>query len=155
MSPYVGLVFDIIILVALAATMWRAVTLSRQFDRMQADRKAFEQLIGALNVAASRAEAVIKSIKDNAIESGGVLQDKVTRARGISDELEIMIQAGDNLAERLQGLAEKSRINTTNNAQGAAPVQTPELRASAPQGAQPRTKAEKELLEAMKAKQQS
>lgn len=156
MSPYVGLFFDIIILVALAATMWRAVTLSRQFERMQADRKAFEQLIGALNLAASRAEAAIKSIKDNAIESGGVLQDKVTRARAISDELEIMVQAGDNLAERLQGLAEKSRINTTadRTAAAATTAATPELRAT-PQGAQPRTKAEKELLEAMKAKQQS
>lgn len=150
MSPYVGLIFDIIILVALAATMWRATQLSKQFERMQADRKAFEQLIGALNLAASRAEAAIRAIKDMAIESGNTLQDKVTRARGISEELEIMVQAGDNLAERLQSLAEKSR-------KAAGPVDHEEPAASQPTvaGAQPRTRAEKELLEALKAKQQS
>lgn len=149
MSPYVGLAFDIIILVALAVTMWRATQLSKQFDRMQADRKAFEQLIGALNLAASKAEAAIRSIKDTAIESGNTLHDKVTRARALSDELEIMVQAGDNLAERLQTLAEKSR-----QAAGREPA-AEERAPAAPAGAQPRTRAEKELLEALKAKQQS
>lgn len=150
MSPYIGLAFDIIILVALAVTMWRATQLSRQFERMQADRKAFEQLIGALNLAASKAEGAIRSIKDTAIESGSTLQDKVTRARGISDELEIMVQAGDNLAERLQALAEKSR-----QAAGRESAAAEERASAAPAGAQPRTRAEKELLEALKAKQQS
>lgn len=150
MSPYVGLAFDIIILVALAVTMWRATQLSKQFDRMQADRKAFEQLIGALNLSASKAEAAIRGIKDTAIESGNTLQDKVTRARGISDELEIMVQAGDNLAERLQTLAEKSRQATGRDVSSEERAAT-----AAPAGAQPRTRAEKELLEALKAKQQS
>lgn len=151
MSPYVGLTFDIIILVALAATMWRAVTLSRQFERMQADRKAFEQLIQALNLAASRAEGAIRAIKDSAIESGGVLQDKVTKARGISDELEIMIQAGDNLAERLQALAEKS--GRAVGADRAMPEKETAATADSKLAAQPRTRAEKELFDALKAKQ--
>jgi hypothetical protein len=144
MNPYVGLFFDIIILGALGVTMWRARDLSRQFDKMQSDRKAFEQLISALNVASSRAESAIHALKESAIETGNTLQERTNKARAHSDELEIMIQAGDSLAERLQDLAGKSRVAATSGDGGG--------QNNAP--AQPRTKAEKELLEAMKAKQQ-
>jgi hypothetical protein len=86
------------------------------------------------------------------LSGGDQLQDKVNKARALSDELEIMIQAGDNLAERLSGAAENSRKKPQNSA--------PALTARADMvedddTPQPRTRAEKELLEALKAKQQS
>ena len=136
-----GTALDIVILGALAATVFYAWRLSGQIDRMQADRRAFETLISALNVAASRAEAAIKSLKDVSQDSGDKLQDKINGARALSEELEIMVQAGDALAERLQALAEKNR-------RAAAPSAERE-----PETAGPRTRAEKELLEAVKAKQ--
>ena len=152
MSPYVGLTFDIIMLFAFGITMWRAIVLSRQFEKIQADRKAFELLIQALNLAAAKAEGAIRSLKDAAIESGGALQDKVNKARGLSDELEIMVQAGDNLAERLQDLAGKSHRGGSH-----IPDNEDNLRADPAQkaGMQPRTRAEKELVDALKAKQKS
>ena len=150
---YTGLVFDVVILVALAATIFYAHRLSKQFTSMQADRQAFEQLISALNLAASRAEAAIKALKEAAMQGGDSLQDKINKARELSDELEIMVQAGDNLASRLSNLAEGTR----KNGGGAAPdtpvkAETPVAGNDAPQ---PRSRAEKELLEALKAKQQS
>ena len=103
MGAYAGLVFDIVILVALGATIFYARKLSAQFSAMKDDRRAMEQLIAALNTASSRAEAAIKSLKEAATTGGDSLQEKINAARGLSDELEIMVQAGDNLAERLQG----------------------------------------------------
>lgn len=150
MSPVVGILFDVVILVALGVTIFHCLRLSRQFNEMQANRKAFEALIQSLTVAASRAEAVVKSIKDTAVGSGEELQEKISRARAISEELEIMIQAGDNLANRLQALAEKGRK--------ANPVESSVITEDdvppAPAGVQPKSRAEKELLEAIKAKQQ-
>lgn len=150
MNPVISIFFDVVILAALGVTIFYCLRLSRQFNEMQANRKAFESLIQSLTVAASRAEAVIRSIKEDAVGSGDGLQEKISRARALFDEMEIMIQAGDNLADRLQVLAEKSRK--------ANPVESPviseEELSLAPTGAQPKSRAEKELLEAIKAKQQ-
>jgi len=60
-------------------------------------------------------------------------------------KLEIMIDAGDALANRLQGLAEKSRTAYIND--GVLEGDLPAVK--------PKTKAEKELLEAVKAKKKS
>lgn len=149
MSAYTGLFFDIVILAALAATIFYAHRLSKQFQAMQADRKAFEQLIANLNIAASRAEAATKALKEAVQQGGDQLQDKINKARELSDELEIMVQAGDNLAERLQELATGSR-------KAAVKPDAPEAPAAPGNDMpQPRSRAEKELLEALKAKQQS
>jgi hypothetical protein len=148
MNPYVGLVVDIIMLGALGVAIMQGLRLSRQFDRLKADRGAFDKLIQALNLASSRAEAAIRSLKEAAVESGDKLQDKVNAARGIAEELEIMVQAGDNLAERLNTIAEKSRKATMESSAASA---APDEGLST---AKPRTRAEKELLEAIKAKQQ-
>jgi hypothetical protein len=143
MSQFISLFFDIVILAALGAIIFYCLRLSRQFNRLQADRKAFETLIQSLNVASARAEAAIRAIKEAAIGSGDALQDRINKSRALSDELEIMIQAGDSLANRLQTLAEKSRrahVAINENPQTER---------------QPRTRAERELLEAVKIKVQS
>ncbi|HYD19358.1 MAG TPA: DUF6468 domain-containing protein [Patescibacteria group bacterium] len=149
MNPLIGLGFDVVILAALAATILYARRLSEQFTKMQADKQAFEQLISALNLASSRAEAAIKSLKDAVLQSGDQLQDKVNKARALSDELEIMIQAGDNLADRLSGAAEKKpKAQMPALSSRADSVEDDDLTP------QPRSRAERELLEALKAKQQ-
>lgn len=148
MNPLVGLFFDILILAALGVTIFYCLRLTKQFDQMKADRKAFDDLIKALNFASQRAEGSIQAFKEMATGGSDVLQEKINKARGLADELEIMIQAGDSLADRLQALAEKSRKASTDT----APLE------SQPRDNQtgvPRTRAEKELLEALKAKQQS
>jgi hypothetical protein len=150
MSPYIGLFFDVIVLGALIATIFHAMKLSRQFKQMQDDKRAFEALISALNVAASRAEAAIGSMKEAATDSGTGLQDKITKARGMAEELEIMVQAGDNLADRLNKLATESRKAAPPPAFAADDSAADDTQK---QSLQPRSRAEKELLEALKAKQ--
>lgn len=150
MSDNIGMIFDVVILAALAGTMFYAHKLSKQFNGLQANKQAFEQLIAALNLASSRAEAAIKALKEAVLQGGDQLQDRVNKARALSDELEIMVQAGDNLAERLQGLAERGRKSAGAPEADAAPEAFTETPVS-----QPRSRAEKELLEALKAKQQS
>lgn len=146
--PSLGLVLDIVLLGALGAVMHRAWILSKQFERTRADRAAFEQLISALNIAAGRAEEAIEGLKEAVQSAGDGLQSKVNGARALQAELEIMLQAGDSLAERLQALAEKSRSSHAPDDAPAHPAATP---AAAPATA-PRTRAEKELLDALRDK---
>ena len=151
MNPYIGLILDIIILCVLAATIIHARRLSRQFAEMQQGRKTFEKLIEAINQAASRADIATKSLREAAQQGGDRLQEKINTARGLADELEIIVQAGDSLAARLEGLARKTAaprepVPPRNENQ---PERIPDSRA------EPRTRAEKELLDALRAKRQS
>lgn len=148
MSVYLGYLIDIVIMTALAVTIYHARRLSKQFEATQADRRAFEQLIQSLNLAASRAEAAIRTLKEAATESGDALQERVNKARAMSDELEIMVQAGDTLAERLSALAEKS-----GKSHAPQPHEPAAVSSAAKNAPQPRSKAEKDLLDALKAKQ--
>lgn len=150
MPAETGMIFDIVLLAALGVVIHRAWLLSKQFAEMQANRTAFEQLIQSLNIATQRAEGAIMGLREAATESADSLQNKINAARALSDELEIMVQAGDSLAERLQNLASKSRP-----AASAAAATAEEPRDTAKPATAPRTKAEKELLEAVKAKQKS
>jgi hypothetical protein len=144
MPPFVGLFFDVAVLAALGAAIFYCFRLSGQINRMRADRKEFETLIRSLDAAAARAGAVIRSLKEDAIVGSDTLQDKLNKSRAMCEELEIMIQAGDSLASRLQTLAEKGQPGHV--AASAAPQE-----AEPP----PRTRAERELLEAVRAKQQA
>jgi len=139
--PSLGLVLDILLLGALGAAMYRAWVLSRQFEQVKADRAAFEQLISSLNIAAGRAEEAIDGLRAATTAAGDSLQSKVNAARALEGELEIVLQAGDSLAERLQAAAEKSR-SISAPIEEMPPAKTPE----------PRTRAEKELLDALRTK---
>lgn len=146
MNSFMSVFFDIVILGALGVTVFYCLRLSKQFNQMRADRKAFEALIQSLNGASARAEASIHAFRETAVGSGDILQDKINRAKAISEELEIMIQAGDSLANRLQEQAEKSRRAAGGNTEPAGSDDASASRS----GSQPRTRAEKELVEALK-----
>ena len=153
MSSYVSLILDIVVLCALAATIVYARKLSGQFGEMRADRKAFEKLIDAINSASARADIATRSLREAAQASSDTLQDKINAARALAGELEIVVEAGDHLAGRLENLA---RRNPAPARETAPPRETPVERPSRDSSAdQPRTRAEKDLLEALRAKQQS
>jgi len=149
MSEFAGFALNVVILCALGAAIFYAWRLSTQLKYLQADRKALEGLITALNIASSKAEMGAKSLKSAAEEGVEKLQQKINAARALSEELEIIVEAGDNLAERLSRLPYKStpsQFAANETEEEPAPVVTT---------AQPRSRAEKELLEALRAKQRS
>jgi Domain of unknown function (DUF6468) len=136
----IGAGIDVVMMCTLGVTIFYGLRLSKRFEALRADREAFDRLIAALNLAASKADLAIKSLRQAAIETGDGLTQKIAAARALAEELEIVVEAGDNLADRLSNLAEKSR------------------KASMPEASdepQPRTKAERELLDAVKARQGS
>jgi len=151
MTQAFGLASDILLLLALGAAIYYCARLSRQFSSMQADRKAFEALIAALGTATTRADASIRAFRETAEGDGDVLSEKIARAQALSDELEIMIQAGDSLADRLQALAERRPPAAPEKEELAAKKPA----APAEEAAAPRSRAERELLEALKEKRKS
>ena len=138
MSDWAGLFFDLVMLAALGVTIRYARHLSVYFEKMQEDRKAFEQMIAALNIASARAESAVKNLKEAAGSGGDAVQEKINKARELAGELEIMIEAGDSLATRLE--------NAATGKTKAAAVETTETPTRM-------SRAEKELMDALKTRQ--
>lgn len=104
----IGLVFDAIIMVLLAATIVFAAKLSLSLKRFKDNRDILDKMIRDLNTNVNDAERVIGQLQNNARETGTDLQRMIDQASALSDELSLMTEAGDNLAGRLEKLAERN-----------------------------------------------
>lgn len=142
----VAMILDVVVLVGLVATIFYAVRLSRQFEILQQDKGQLDTLIKNLSNATNRADIAVKNMRETAIDTGENLQNKINTSRALFDELEIMVEAGDNLADRLQDLAEKGR-------KASAKPSKKKASASKKTNDENHSRAEKELLAALKANQ--
>lgn len=104
-----SLVMDILITVLLAATIFYAVRLSKHLEVFRSNRSDMERLIRDLSAQITRAQEGITTLDDVAKESSAELRKLVDRATGLSDELQIINESGNKLAERLENMATKNR----------------------------------------------
>lgn len=96
-----SLVINAIVIALLAATIFYAFRLERRLSSLRNAQAALADVIRDLNAAAARAEAGIQGLKFTAESSGQALDDRIKRARGVSDELALLLQAGQRSAQRL------------------------------------------------------
>jgi Domain of unknown function (DUF6468) len=89
------LVFEgaVALLVLIAAVMlWRV---DAKLRALRSGQDGIRASIIALDEASERARASLASLQRAARESGEALEDNVRRARGLSDELRLLVDAGD------------------------------------------------------------
>lgn len=109
MSYDVSLILDGIILVFLAVTIFYAARLSLFMKSFRDSRSAIQSLIRDLSVTIDKAERSIETLKVDAIDAEGSVLEVLKEAQFIADELKFMNSAGDNLAERLEKLADRNK----------------------------------------------
>ncbi|GMV61321.1 MAG: hypothetical protein AMXMBFR74_04900 [Parvibaculum sp.] len=150
-SVPIGLMLEIIVCVFLAATIAYCAMLDRRLRAMRSGQDGLRELVGELNTATQRAASAIDALKQASAATGAELGDGVTRARALADELSLMIESGERIAERLgRGVAPAERM-----ASPRAPLQP----AAGPRHAAPSptardaavaARAANQLLEALK-----
>ncbi|MAM35001.1 MAG: hypothetical protein CMH28_08000 [Micavibrio sp.] len=101
----IGLIIDVVILLFLAATIFYAMRLSSQLKILKDSKAELEQLVSNLAINITRAQEAIQEMHDVADDSGAQLHGLLKKAQGLSEELEIITEAGDSLANRLENLA--------------------------------------------------
>ena len=115
-----GFIIDIVILLFLAATIFYAIRLSSQLKILKDSKSELEQLVSNLAINITRAQEAIQEMHDVADDSGAHLHGLLKKAQGLSDELQIITEAGNSLANRLEGLAgdagRKSQYNKQQHA---------------------------------------
>lgn len=109
MEAAISLVMDVIVLAALAVTIYYSVRLSRSLNAFRQYRQEFSNVLGQLSHNIDQANSAILGMKEASRSSGEHLQELVDQARLLADELNLINQASDSLAGRLELLAEKNR----------------------------------------------
>lgn len=179
MSGIFSLVVDILLVALMAVTIFNCVRLSRRLNALRESRAEMDATIKQFFEASAKADLAIKSFQRNAGDTAQRLDGEVTKTKLLIDELKIIIEAGNNLAARLEGDVEQSRQHAPSSAPPLPAVPAPEPKsdlrsgtrvaspATAPTSASPdileppaadiaggkrsegRTKAEQELLKAL------
>ena len=147
MTEHYGLILDSLIVVLLLATIFYCVVLNRRLGRLRNSRTELERATRAFAEAAARADAGIKGLRRSAEESGAGLQQEVQRAQDLREEMQMLVDAAESLAKRLEGAAGSAR------AAAGAPAAQPHQPAARPQ--RPRgdagsgTRPDRDLLKAI------
>lgn len=103
------IVLDLLVLVALGVALYFGLRLTRALEVFRHARGEMAQMVVQLNRHIEQAQAAIDGLRTASAESGDRLQKNLKDARARAEELELMTAAGDSLARRLEGLAERNR----------------------------------------------
>lgn len=86
----IGVVMDALLMLLLAAALGYGVRLERRLKTLREGQMAFAGAVNELNLAASRAEAALASLRASGQETD-LLHDRIVKARTVKAELEALI----------------------------------------------------------------
>lgn len=130
-----ALFFDVTVMVLLGATIFYAIRLSRHLDHFRDTRADLAGVMLELSGHIQKAQQAIDEMRAHAGQSAINLQALISQAQNVSEELQLVNQASDALASRLENLAEKGRKATEQSVASAPAPYTPEKRAETPAAA--------------------
>lgn len=104
----IGFILDFLIILLLGTTIFYAARLSIHLKTFRQGRREMDKLIQDLSSSIVRAEGAIEGLKQTAKKEGEQLYGIVKKAQLSIDELEIITQAGNNMANRLETVASKN-----------------------------------------------
>lgn len=103
-----SMILDGAVIVLLAAVIFFASRLSLYLRDFRAGRKEMERLVRELSFGVERADRAMAGMREAARESGRDLQALINQASALSEELQMVSDAGNSMARRLETVAEKS-----------------------------------------------
>lgn len=149
MSNDFGLILDILVVALLGATIFYAAILSSRLSQLRGDRRELEAIVRGLAEAATKADASVKGLRATTDEGGSRLQAQIDQAQALRDELALLMDSADNLANRLEQTAslagdEHRRRGASAGCQPAVPANRANRRCQpeAKPAASPETPAE-------------
>jgi len=126
MSPTLTAILDLVLVALLGAVLVYAVLLNRQIIRLRESKGELSDLIRGLNEAMAKADSGVRGMRKAASEVGEGLRDTVVKAATLRDELSMIVETGESLADRLGSPGERSRGSGSGRAV-SAPASRPAL----------------------------
>jgi Domain of unknown function (DUF6468) len=100
---------EIVLVVLLLATLVQALRLERALGALRRDRVALEGLIAGFNASTRQAEAGVERLKAAADGAGRQIERQVGVSSSLKDDLILLSERGDRLADRLDALVRAAR----------------------------------------------
>jgi hypothetical protein len=132
---------ELLLVVLLAVTLFHAVRLERALGVLKRDRAALQELVAGFNDSTRQAEAGIGRLHAAADGAGKQVARQVEAATSLKDDLIFLMERGERLADRLDGLARNGRPSL------ASVTSSEKL---SPGANDSRSQAERELLSALR-----
>lgn len=95
------LLLEGIVCVLLAATIGYCATVDRRLKAMRSGQDGLRDLIRDLGAATEQAASAIAHLRDASNATGQALGEQVKRGRALADELALIVEAGNRIADRL------------------------------------------------------
>ena len=96
-----SIILDIVVAGLLVATIAYATILDRRIRQLRAARGEIETMVVGFNTATARAESAIGDLKDGTEAGARELKPLMATARQIADDLQFLVERGNELADRL------------------------------------------------------
>ncbi len=103
-------VIEIIIAVLLVATCAYCFVLSRKLRALRRGQEELFTLIGKFDEASRRAERNLAIMQKAGLSTSRDLDAAAARAHALIDELSVMVNAGDHIAGRIEGVVNEVRV---------------------------------------------
>lgn len=119
----ISLVADGVIALLLGVTIYYCYLVNKKLSALRSGKDELKQVIEGLTLATDNAQTSIEQLKNAGRDVIGNLDLRVTDGRALGDELSLMIEAGNNLADRLEGSRDRApRVGVTNVSVGQEPT---------------------------------
>lgn len=133
------LIVEIVLTALLAATLVYCALLERKLTALRKGQDGLRSIIAELNTAITNAGASMRQLKAAASDAGETLDDRLTRARSLADELSLLTASGERIAQRIETGASQSARSATGSVLPAAAgrLEAARARTARPQTNQP------------------
>lgn len=100
----IGLLVELVVGGLLVATIAYCFILDRRLRSLRDGESDLKAIVVSLEIATSRAQNAISDLRANAEGTTRDLERDIKKARALGDELALMVEAGDHIADRLGNL---------------------------------------------------
>lgn len=104
-----GLILESLVAVLLIVTIGYCFILNRRLGLLRGDQTELNEVVRVLNEAADRARNSVEHLRRSSVSIAEELSDKITAGRALSDELGVIVESGNSLADRLADASSASR----------------------------------------------
>lgn len=112
-AELLSLILDFVILVALVGTIYYALHLSRSLNKFKKHRDEMKTMIGDLAKNIDNAQTAIDGLKAASHIAADNLDDVLHESKKMAEELKIINETSNSLANRLENLASSSRTHAS------------------------------------------
>lgn len=111
---------EIVLVMLLGATLFQAIRLERALGVLKRDRASLEALVVDFNASTYQAENGIQRLRAAADNAGRQLETHIAKSASLKEDLSFLMERGDRLADRLDGLVRAGRPMMQDRPTGSA-----------------------------------